>query len=58
MIRDLKGTTESERAQTPLVTLDKPTKEMQLEATTAGFYTSPIDEEHQKPMLPLQASLR
>ncbi len=70
MIRDLKGTIEREGAQIGLfVTLEEATKEMQLEATTAGFYTSPIDgrdypriqiltirellEEHKKPMLPL-----
>jgi site-specific DNA-methyltransferase (adenine-specific) len=70
MIRDLKGTIERETAEIGLfVTLEDPTSEMQLEATTAGFYTSPIDgrdypriqiltirellEEHRKPMLPL-----
>jgi hypothetical protein len=70
MIRDLKGAIEREGAQVGLlVTLEAPTKEMQLEATTAGFYTSPIDgrdypriqiltirellHEHKKPVLPL-----
>jgi hypothetical protein len=70
MVRDLKGTIEREKAEIGLfITLEEPTSEMQLEATTAGFYTSPIDgrdypriqiltirellEEHKKPMLPL-----
>ena len=70
MIRDLKGTVEREKAEIGLfITLEEPTSEMQLEATTAGLYTSPIDgrdypriqiltirellEEHKKPMLPL-----
>jgi DNA modification methylase len=70
MIGELRGTIEREGAQIGLfVTLEEPTKEMHLEATTAGFYTSPIDgrdypriqiltirellEEHRKPMLPL-----
>jgi DNA modification methylase len=69
-VRDLKGTVEREKAEIGLfITLEEPTSEMQLEATTAGFYTSPIDgrdypriqiltirellEEHKKPMLPL-----
>jgi site-specific DNA-methyltransferase (adenine-specific) len=70
MIRDLKGTIEREGAQIGLfITLEDPTREMQLEATTAGVYTSPIDgrdypriqiltirellDEHKKPILPL-----
>jgi site-specific DNA-methyltransferase (adenine-specific) len=70
MIRDLKGTIEREGAQIGLfITLEEATREMQLEATTAGVYTSPIDgrdypriqiltirellDEHKKPMLPL-----
>jgi site-specific DNA-methyltransferase (adenine-specific) len=70
MVRDLKGTIEREKAEIGLfITLEDPTNEMELEATTAGFYTSPIDgrdypriqiltirellEEHKKPMLPL-----
>jgi len=70
MIRDLKGTIEREGAQIGLfITLEEPTREMTLEATTAGVYTSPISgkdypriqilsirellEEHKKPMLPL-----
>jgi DNA modification methylase len=69
-IRDLKGTIEREKAEIGLfVTLEEPSREMELEATTAGFYTSPIDgrdypriqiltirellEEGKKPMLPL-----
>jgi site-specific DNA-methyltransferase (adenine-specific) len=70
MIRDLKGTIEREGAQIGLfITPDEASREMELEATTAGFYTSPISgkdypriqiltirellEEHKKPMLPL-----
>ena len=70
MIRDLKGTIEREKAEIGLfITLEEPSREMELEATTAGFYTSPISgkdypriqiltirellEEHKKPMLPL-----
>ena len=70
MIRDLKGTIEREKAEIGLfITLEEPSKEMDLEATTAGFYTSPLSgkdypriqiltirellEEHKKPMLPL-----
>jgi site-specific DNA-methyltransferase (adenine-specific) len=70
MIRDLKGTIEREGAQIGLfITLEEATREMQLEATTAGVYTSPIDgrdypriqiltirellDEHKKPTLPL-----
>ncbi len=70
MIRDLKGTLEREGAEIGLfITLEEPSKPMQVEAATAGAYTSPIDgrdypriqvltirqilEEHQKPMLPL-----
>lgn len=69
-IRDLKGTIEREQAEIGLfVTLEEPSHEMELEATTAGFYASPIDgrdypriqiltirellEDHKKPMLPL-----
>jgi hypothetical protein len=69
-VRDIKGTSEREKAEISLLlTLEEPTSEMQLEATSAGFYTSPIDgrdyprsqipiirallEEHKKPMLPL-----
>ena len=69
-IRDLKGTIEREKAEIGLfVTLEDPSSEMKLEATTAGVYTSPIDgrdypriqiltirellEEGKKPMLPL-----
>jgi site-specific DNA-methyltransferase (adenine-specific) len=70
MIRDLKGTIEREKAEIGIfVTLADPTREMQLEATTAGVYTSAISgkdypriqilsirellEEHKKPTLPL-----
>ncbi len=70
MIRDLKGTIEREKAEIGIfITLDEPSREMELEATTAGVYTSPIDgrdypriqiltirellDEHKKPMLPL-----
>jgi site-specific DNA-methyltransferase (adenine-specific) len=70
MVRDLKGTIEREGAEIGLfITLEEPTREMNLEATTAGVYTSPISgkdypkiqilsirellEEHKKPMLPL-----
>jgi site-specific DNA-methyltransferase (adenine-specific) len=70
MVRDLKGTIEREGAQIGVfITLEEPTREMNLEATTAGVYTSPISgkdypkiqilsirellEEHKKPMLPL-----
>jgi site-specific DNA-methyltransferase (adenine-specific) len=70
MIRDLKGTIEREGAEIGLfITLEEPSKPMQVEATTAGSYTSPISgkdypriqiltirqllEEHAKPMLPL-----
>jgi site-specific DNA-methyltransferase (adenine-specific) len=69
-IRDLKGTIEREKAEIGLfITLEEPSREMELEATTAGFYNSPIDgrdypriqiltirellEEGRKPMLPL-----
>ena len=69
-VRDLKGTIEREKAEIGLfVTLEEPSREMELEATTAGFYTSPIDgrgypriqiltirellEEGKKPTLPL-----
>lgn len=41
-IRDLKGTVEREQAAIGVfVTLESPTKEMEREAVTAGFYTSP-----------------
>jgi len=70
MVRDLKGTIEREKAEIGIfITLEEPTREMELEATTAGIYTSPISgkdypriqiftirellEEHKKPMLPL-----
>jgi site-specific DNA-methyltransferase (adenine-specific) len=70
MIRDLKGTLEREGAQIGLfISLEEASREMELEATTAGFYTSPISgkdypriqiltirellEQHKKPMLPL-----
>lgn len=70
MSRRPDGTVDRERAEIGLfITLEEPTSEMQLEATAAGFYTSPIDgrdypsiqiltirellEEHKKPMLPL-----
>ncbi|WP_346380958.1 DNA methyltransferase [Microbacterium sp.] len=69
-IRDLKGTIEREKAEIGVfITLEEPSREMELEATTAGVYTSPIDgrdypriqiltirellEEGKKPMLPL-----
>lgn len=39
MVRDLKGTVEREKAAMGIfVTLDEPTREMRLEATTAGMY--------------------
>jgi len=70
MVRDLKGTIEREKAEIGVfITLEEPSSEMKLEATTAGVYTSPIDgrdypriqiltiadllEEGKKPMLPL-----
>jgi site-specific DNA-methyltransferase (adenine-specific) len=70
MVRDLKGTIEREKAEIGIfITLTEPTREMELEATTAGVYTSPISgkdyprmqilsirellEEHKRPMLPL-----
>ena len=70
MVRDLKGTIEREKAEIGVfITLEEPSSEMKLEATTAGVYTSPIDgrdypriqiltirellEEGRKPMLPL-----
>jgi site-specific DNA-methyltransferase (adenine-specific) len=70
MVRDLKGTIEREGAEIGLfITLEEPTREMNLEATTAGVYTSAISdkdypkiqilsiremlEEHKKPLLPL-----
>lgn len=41
MVRDLKGTIEREKAAIGLfITLEEPTKEMRLEASTAGFYHS------------------
>ncbi|MDQ6683015.1 MAG: restriction endonuclease [Chloroflexota bacterium] len=70
MVRDLKGTIEREKAEIGVfITLEEPSSEMKLEATTAGVYTSPIDgrdypriqiltitellEEGKKPRLPL-----
>jgi DNA modification methylase len=70
MVRDLKGTIEREKAEIGIfITLAEPTREMELEATTAGAYTSSISgkdypriqilsirellEEHKQPMLPL-----
>jgi site-specific DNA-methyltransferase (adenine-specific) len=70
MVRDLKGTIEREKAEIGIfITLEEPSREMELEATTAGVYTSPIDgrdypriqiltiaellEQGKKPMLPL-----
>jgi len=69
MVRDLKGTLEREKAAIGLfVTLEEPTKEMRLEADTAGIYHSELWnrdypriqllsirellEEHRKPNLP------
>jgi site-specific DNA-methyltransferase (adenine-specific) len=41
-VRDLRGTIERERAALgAFITLEPPTREMQLEATSAGFYRSP-----------------
>lgn len=41
-VRDLRGTLERERAALgAFITLEPPTREMQLEATSAGFYHSP-----------------
>ena len=43
MVRDLKGTLEREKAAIGLfVTLEEPTREMRLEADTAGFYHSDL----------------
>ncbi len=43
MVRDLKGTIEREKAAIGLfITLEEPTKEMQLEADTAGLYRSEL----------------
>ena len=43
MVRDLKGTLEREKAAIGLfVTLEEPTKEMLLEASTAGAYHSEL----------------
>jgi site-specific DNA-methyltransferase (adenine-specific) len=43
MVRDLKGTVEREKAAIGLfVTLDEPSREMRLEASTAGFYHSSL----------------
>jgi len=70
MIRDRKGIIEPEGVEIGLfITLEEPAREMELVATTAGFYHSPILvkeyptiqilstrellEEHKKPMLPL-----
>jgi Adenine specific DNA methylase Mod len=69
MVRDLKGTLEREKAAIGLfVTLEEPTKEMRLEASTAGIFHSDLWnrdypriqllsirellEEHRKPELP------
>ena len=69
-IRDLKGVLEREKAEIGLfVTLEEPSGPMQLEATTAGIYTSALSgrdypriqiltirellEEHRKPDLPV-----
>src|SRR5665811_372303 len=69
-IRDLKGVLEREKAEIGLfVTLEEPSSPMQLEATTAGVYTSALSgrdyprvqiltvrellEEHRRPDLPL-----
>jgi site-specific DNA-methyltransferase (adenine-specific) len=69
MVRDLKGTLEREKAAIGLfVTLEEPSKEMRLEADTAGIYRSDLWnrdypriqllsikellEEHRKPNLP------
>lgn len=39
MVRDLKGTIERERAEIGIfITLEEATREMELEATTAGVY--------------------
>jgi len=44
MVRDLKGTFERDGAEIGLfITLAEPTREMELEATTADVYTSPMD---------------
>jgi site-specific DNA-methyltransferase (adenine-specific) len=43
MVRDLKGTLEREKAAIGLfITLEEPTKEMRLEATTSGVYHSDL----------------
>jgi len=43
MVRDLKGTIEREKAAFGLfITLEEPSKEMQLEADTAGLYRSDV----------------
>jgi site-specific DNA-methyltransferase (adenine-specific) len=69
MVRDLKGTLEREKAAIGLfITLEEPTREMRLEASTAGIYHSELWnrdypriqllsirellEEHRKPVLP------
>ena len=42
-IRDLKGTMEREKAALSLfITLEKPTREMEKEAVSAGFYHSEL----------------
>ncbi len=49
MIADLKNTVEREKAQIGLfVTLADPTDPMRKEATAAGFYTNPYDEQFPK----------
>jgi site-specific DNA-methyltransferase (adenine-specific) len=49
MIADLKNTVEREGAQIGLfVTLAEPTEPMRKEATSAGFYTNPYDEQFPK----------
>ncbi|HSH21490.1 MAG TPA: hypothetical protein VK992_02580 [Candidatus Caenarcaniphilales bacterium] len=43
IFRDESGNREREKAEIGLfITLEEPSREMELEATTAGFYTSPI----------------
>jgi DNA modification methylase len=49
MIADLKNTVDREKAQIGLfVTLAEPTDPMKKEATAAGFYTNPFDEQFPK----------
>jgi DNA modification methylase len=46
-VRDLRGVIERERAQIGvLITLEKPTRDMTTEASTAGFYRSPFTGEN------------